>query len=315
MPEPDIPVYLFTGLLSSGKTSFIQETLEDPRFSAGERTLLLLCEEGEEEYEQKRFAAKNVFIESIEDERKINPVNLDRLVKKHDAERVLVEYNGMWMLDKLFQAMPRSWLIYQEMSFAEAGTFLMYNQNMRQLVYDKLKTCDTIVFNRYKDSIDKMDLHKIVRGASRRADIIYEFENGDIEYDDIEDPLPFDINAPIIEIADQDYAIWYRDMGENMKNYDGKTVRFKGVTGTSGALQGGFIIGREMMTCCIEDIRMAGLACLWNGPLPQTGRWVVITAKIGVQKHKVYGGKVGPVLRVLTLDPATEPEQPVATFY
>ena len=39
----DIPVYLFTGFLESGKTKFIQETLEDERFNAGEKTLLLLC--------------------------------------------------------------------------------------------------------------------------------------------------------------------------------------------------------------------------------------------------------------------------------
>ncbi len=315
MPEQDIPVYLFTGLLDSGKTTFLQETLEDPRFNAGERTLVLLCEEGEVELKPERFPGRNVFIERIEEERKINPVNLDRLVQKHGAERVLIEYNGMWMLDKLFQAMPQSWLIYQEMSFAEAGSFLLYNQNMRQLVYDKLQTCDTIVFNRYSERIDKMPLHKVVRGASRRAEIIYEYEDGEIDYDDIEDPLPFDINAPLIEIEDEDYALWYRDMGENMDSYDGKTVRFKGVTGRSGELKGGFVIGRQVMTCCVQDIRMAGLACLWDGPQPQVGRWIVITAKIEVRKHRAYGGRVGPVLKVLSVDPASEPDQPVATFY
>ena len=46
-----IPVYSFTGFLDSGKTKFIQETLEDERFNAGERTLVLLFEEGEEEYD------------------------------------------------------------------------------------------------------------------------------------------------------------------------------------------------------------------------------------------------------------------------
>ena len=44
-----IPVYLFTGFLEAGKTKFIQETMEDPRFNEGERTLLLICEEGLEE--------------------------------------------------------------------------------------------------------------------------------------------------------------------------------------------------------------------------------------------------------------------------
>lgn len=43
----DMPVYLFTGFLESGKTSFIDETLADKRFNNGQRTLLLVCEEGE----------------------------------------------------------------------------------------------------------------------------------------------------------------------------------------------------------------------------------------------------------------------------
>ncbi len=45
MPKQEeyIPIYLFLGFLESGKTKFIQETLEDKRFYAGEKTLLLPC--------------------------------------------------------------------------------------------------------------------------------------------------------------------------------------------------------------------------------------------------------------------------------
>ena len=50
----DMPVYLFTGFLESGKTSFIDETLADKRFNNGQRTLLLVCEEGEAEYDESR---------------------------------------------------------------------------------------------------------------------------------------------------------------------------------------------------------------------------------------------------------------------
>ena len=48
----EIPVYLFTGFLESGKTSFIRDLLNDPNFAEGERTLLFLCEEGEEELDK-----------------------------------------------------------------------------------------------------------------------------------------------------------------------------------------------------------------------------------------------------------------------
>ena len=311
----DIPVYLFDGFLEAGKTSFIQDTLEDERFNEGENILVLLCEEGEVEYDSSKFAAPNVFIELLEDERKLNPVNLERLVNKHNAEMIIIEYNGMWMLDKLFQAMPQNWIIYQEMCIADSNTILSYNANMRQQTYDKLQTCNTIVFNRCKPDVDKMELHKLVRGANRGTDIIYEYEDGNIENDDIEDPLPFDVNAPVIEIADRDYAIWYRDMGEDMESYDGKTVRFKGICGKSGALKDGFVIGRQIMTCCVEDIRMGGLACLWDGKQPESGSWVWVTAEITIRKHKVYGGKQGPVLKVSKIEKAAPPVEPVCTFY
>ena len=61
----EIPVYLFVGFLESGKTKFIQETFEDPNFDSGDKTLLLVCEEGEEEYNQKKFAFPGVTLYNL----------------------------------------------------------------------------------------------------------------------------------------------------------------------------------------------------------------------------------------------------------
>ena len=132
MNENDIPVYLFTGFLESGKTKFIQETLCDERFNKGEKTLLLVCEEGVEEYEPDEFSGENVFIKIVEEESELSEELLRSFIKETDAERVVVEYNGMWMLDSLYQAMPEEWVVYQEFMFADATTFLTYNQNMRR---------------------------------------------------------------------------------------------------------------------------------------------------------------------------------------
>ena len=134
----ELPVYLFTGFLEAGKTRFIQETLEDERFNAGERTLLLVCEEGVEEYAPEQFSGKNVFIEVLDDSSQLNADHLAKLQMAHNAERCVVEYNGMWLLDELYQNMPEDWVIYQEICFADANTFLSYNANMRQLMVDKL---------------------------------------------------------------------------------------------------------------------------------------------------------------------------------
>lgn len=311
-----IPVYLFTGFLDAGKTRFIQETLCDERFNKGERTLLLLCEEGEEAYDPTSFGGKNVFIEPVDSESDLNPQNLQSLLTAHKAERVLVEYNGMWMLGSLFQNVPENWAIVQEFLFADARSFASYNQNMRQLVYDKLQSCELCVFNRWDDTVDQMALHKIVRGASRRADIAYETPDGSVSYDEMEDPLPFDLNAPVVDIKDCDYALFYRDLSDDMNQYNGKTVRYKAMVVKSPKLpDDSFVFGRQLMTCCVEDIQFTGLICLWpEAKTLSTEEWAVVSARVELRFHKGYGRK-GPVLTVTSAEPCDPLEQPVATFY
>ncbi len=312
----DVPVYLFTGFLESGKTKFIQETLEDRRFCNGERTLLLVCEEGEEEYAPDQFADKNVFIRVINSQEELNAEALKRFLDETKSARVVVEYNGMWLLDALYGAMPEGWMVYQEFMFADAGTFITYNANMRQLVYDKLKSCELVVFNRFNGSMDKMEFHKIVRAASRRADIAYEYVGGKVEYDDIVDPLPFDLNADIVEIGDDDYAEWYRDMSEEPKKYENKTVRFKCRALVRKKMPDHtFIVGRHVMTCCVEDIQFAGLVCQWDkADTVKDDTWIILTARINFKFNRAYSKK-GPVLTYIDSTPCDAPEQPVATFY
>jgi hypothetical protein len=311
----DIPVYLFTGFLESGKTKFIQETLEDPRFNAGERTLLLLCEEGMEEYTPDAFSASNIFIEIVDTQEALTAPNLQGLLKKHRAERVVVEYNGMWMLDLLYDALPKGWVVYQEFMFADASTFLSYNANMRALVVDKLKSCEMVVFNRFLPQMNEMDFHKIVRGVNSGTQIAYESPNGQVRYDDIEDPLPYDLNAPVVEISDESYAIWYRDMAENESRYDGKTVRFKGLLIKNKKLpENHVLVGRSVMTCCADDISFGGFDCLFSEEVPEGKHWMMVTAKITFEYSPLYKG-TGPVLKNCTVQPTQKPQQEVATFY
>ena len=311
-----MPVYLFTGFLESGKTKFIQETLEDKRFCNKEKTLLLVCEEGEEEYAPEQFATDTVVIRVLEGQEQLTTENLTKWAQETKADRVVIEYNGMWLLDALYAAMPEGWVVYQEFMFADAGTFLSYNGNMRQLVYDKLKSCELVVFNRFKPDMDKMEFHKVVRAASRRADIAYESTDGKVVYDDIEDPLPFDLNAPVIERGDADFAEWYRDLGETPANYEGKTVRFKcRALKRSKMPENTFIVGRHVMTCCVEDIQFAALVCQWDkADTVQDDSWMILTAKLNFKFNKAYGRK-GPVLIYVSHELCEAPEQPVATFY
>ncbi len=313
----DHPVYLFTGFLESGKTKFIRETLCDPNFfdDRNMRVLVIMCEEGEEELDPSEFASDNVSIEYLDDEKYINTDKLSALCRKHDADLIIIEYNGMWLVKDLFEAMPDDWYVYQEVMMTDASTIEVFNANMRNLVVDKLSSADLVVFNRCDADTVIEDLHKIVRGVSRRADIIYQRVDGSAAYDDIEDPLPFDVEAPVIGIGDNDYALFYRDLGDNMPSYDGKTVTFLGEASRDERLpKGGFIIGRPVMTCCVEDIAFSGLFCENGADKVSLPGWFRIKAKISVKSCSVYGRR-GPVLNFISATPESAPEDPVATFF
>ena len=313
----ETPVYLFLGFLESGKTKFIQETLEDPRFSSGEKTLLLVTEEGVEEYETIRFAdAENVDLVVIEDKEQLTETYLTELQIKYGFDRVVVEYNGTWMLEDFFNAMPEGWMINQVMTFFDSNTFLNYNANMRQFTFDKIQNAQLVVFNRFSDDMDKMAFHKIVRGISRRCDIVYEHADGKADFDDIEDPLPFDINAPVIQIEDKDYAFFYRDLTENLDAYIGKKVKFKGIVATDKRLSPqDIVVGRHVMTCCEADIEYSGIAVVLPTDLAVATRdWLTVEGKIEFKKHYVYKGK-GPVLMGTKVEKCAPPEEQLAVFY
>ena len=311
-----LPVYLFTGFLEGGKTSIIQESLSDQNFNSGEKTLIILCEEGIEELDASQFWGKNVSIVTIDSEEEFTKENLLKLTSGKKLDRIIIEYNGMWLLQTLYDNFPENWGIYQNMMFADANTFINYNNNMRQLVYDKVKDAEMLVLNRTSDRIDKEEIHKIVRGISRRTAIVYDYPDGHVEYDEIEDPLPFDLDAEVVEITDDDYAVWYRDMSEELLKYNGKKVKFKGIIANDPRLpKNSTIIGRHVMTCCVDDIQYSGMICMFKNEVKlKTRDWVTVKGTLKIEPHKLYRNQ-GPVLYVESTEFAVPPKQEVATFY
>ncbi len=310
-----IPVYVFTGFLDSGKTKFIQETLEDPRFNAGERTLLLVFEEGEEEFDISAYPHQNVYVEVL-DQQSVTQKDLQALTKKYKAQRVVAELNGMQLVGDLYTRFPEEWAVAQEVMFADSTTFMAYNANMRNLVMDKLVGAQMVVFNRLTPGADTMPFHKLARAANRRIDILYDYTDGTTAFDDVVDPLPFDINAPVIQVNDEDYALWYRDVSEEPEKYEGKTVCFKGqVAMLRREKEGMFAPGRFVMTCCADDIQFCGIPCRYPDSKNLKSRsWVQVTARITAEKHTLYKGELGPVLTAISVTSAEPAEQDVVTF-
>ena len=251
MDDIRVPIYLVTGFLESGKTTFLDFTLQQEYFAIDGKTLLILCEEGEEEYDMDKLKLTNTVVEVIEDEEDLTPQRLAAMDIIHQPERVVIEYNGMWLVSKFEQMeLPEGWGIEQEITCVDATTYQVYMANMKSLFMDMIRNTDMVVFNRCKEGDPLPAYRRGIKVANQSAEVIFENEEG--EMDDIfQDEMPFDINAPIIEIPPEDYGIWFVDAMDNPDKYVDKIVRFKGrVMKPRGMGSKFFVPGRAAMTCC-----------------------------------------------------------------
>jgi hypothetical protein len=228
----------------------------------------------------------------------------------------VAELNGMQLVGDIYSRFPENWAIAQEVMFADSTTFMTYNANMRNLVMDKLVGAQMVVFNRLEIGEDYMPLHKLARAANRRIDILYEYIDGTTEPDEIQDPLPFDIQAPVIQIADEHFALFYRDITEEPQKYHGKIVRFKAqVAMLRRERNNMFAPGRFVMTCCVDDIQFCGIPCRYSQAKNLKSKsWVMVEAKITAEDHSLYKGEVGPVLTAIAVTEAEPADPDVAEF-
>lgn len=318
----EVPVYIVNGFLESGKTSFIQETMSDPEFSDGAETLLIACEEGEIEYDERLLKRCHTKLVTVEEEKDLNQEFFKECQRVYRPERVMVEFNGMWKLEELLEEeLPKSWVLVQIITTIDTSTFSGYWNNMKALMVAQFKYSDTIIFNRCEKSTDKLFLRRCVKPVNRKGQIIYESADG-VTDDAGEEILPFDLEAPIIEIQEEDYGLWYMDAMDQPKKYDGKTVRFLGMVYKSEKLpKNSFVPGRFAMTCCADDIAFMGMICKVGkeniGSLAfedlKNRQFVTVTAKIRCEFYKEYRGK-GPVLYATSIERADEPEEKIVYF-
>ena len=308
----DIPVYLVTGFLDAGKTDFINGILEDG-FAKKDKTLLLCCEEGENEYNEK--ALRNVTVVTVEEQEELTCSFLKECEKKYRPRQVLIEYNGMWPLEPLYRdILPANWVLYQIMSFVDARTFEVYAKNMGQLMMEKITNADMLVFNRCNEELRTALRGRNLRMVNRRADIYLENEDGTSEDYLTGDECPFDLDQDIIDIPDDDYGVWFVDVMDHPDRYDGKLVHMKLVMCHSKKYPGIHCPGRFAMVCCENDITFYGLIAKGDGLDQYENRdWIEVTARMSVEKHKAYKGK-GPVMNVLSIAPCEKPAQEVVTF-
>ncbi len=308
----DIPVYLVAGFLDSGKTNFINGVLEDG-FARQDKTLLLRCEEGEEEYNPQ--ALDNVTVVDIEDEAGLTCSRMKELEKKYRPKQVLIEYNGMWQMERLYrEVLPANWVLYQIMTFVEAGTFELYAKNMGQLMMEKITNADLLVFNRATPELRESLRKRNLRMVNRRADIYFENTDGTSEDYLTGDECPFDLNQPVVDVPDDDFGVWYVDVMDHPDRWAGKDVHMKLLMCHSKKYPGIHCPGRFAMVCCENDIQFLGLIAKGIGLKDYNNRdWIDVTARMAVENHDAYQGK-GPVMHVMSIAPCAKPAQDVVTF-
>ena len=314
MAEPDVMVYLMTGFLDSGKTQFLKFTLEQEYFQIEGTTLLILCEEGEEEYDPQEMKKYNVVIEHVEDQEELTAQWLEEMNEKYSPERVVVEYNGMWKVSD-FEALelPKGWGIEQKLTTVDTSTFQMYLANLKPLFVEMVRNSEMVLFNRCTDKKPLSGYRRSVKVVSPQAEVIFEDEQGEVE-NIFEDDVPYDLNAPVIEVRREDYGIWYVDVMDNPDRYKGKTVEFTArVLKPKGFPSKVFLPGRMAMTCCADDTTFLGYICKSSyAPKLKPGQWVTVRAKIGFGRVSVYHG-VGPVLEAEHIESA-EPIEELVYF-
>lgn len=310
----EIPVYLFTGFMDSGKTSLILQTLLEEDFGEGAKTLLIACEDGDEEYDEDRLKTANTRLLMVENEEDFTETLLKNINLQYLPDQVFIEYNGTWGMDTILELeLPEGWVIVQSLATVDATTFDMYLNNMRAMIMEQLFKADVVIINRCTDDTPKGKFRRAIKAVNRPAQIVYEREDGMI--DESEEELPFNINQDIIEISDADYAIWYMDAQENYKKYDGKKIEFTGLVYNPDKMKKGVMVpGRFAMTCCIEDITFLGFKCKYpdSKSIPHKS-WIHIVAEIRVEFAMEYKGK-GPVLYPVSIEPAQKPEDELVYF-
>lgn len=306
------PVFIINGFLESGKTEFICYTLEQPYFQIKGRTLLILCEEGENEYEEKLLKKSRTDLVLIEDEEEFNTAHLMELEKQYKPERILIEYNGMWNFKNM--KLPFHWRVEQQITTIDASTFPMYYTNMKSLLAEMIRGSEMIIFNRCDGIEDLSSYKRNVKAINQRADIIFEDSEGEINQI-FEDDLPYSLDAPVLELDNEGYGIWYLDSLDHLERYIGKTVQFLAMVMKPKEFpKGYFIPGRMAMTCCAEDMAFLGFACKYAQADKLTDKqWVKVTAKVEKEYFEDYQGE-GPVLHAISVEQARAPKETVISF-
>ncbi len=303
------PVFIINGFLDSGKTTFIIDTLKNDGFYKQGSTLLLVCEEGEVEYDKDELEKYNVHIETFDEVEGFNPEKLYELTESIHPDRIVIESNTMWDQSKL--KFPSTFQVAQIVSFIDFSTFGVYYNNMRQMFVDNLRFSDLVVINRCENPEELAPYQTSLKLINGNAQWIAMNSKGEVQ-EAFEAPLPYDIEQDVIKIEDEHYARWYIDTFDHKERYNGKTVEFNGLMLRSRKLpKGTGVLGRYALTCCDKDMQFYGHLCIIdNGIKIKSKTWVKVVAVVKYEYSEEYEEEE-VVLYPISIEKIKEIDEPI----
>ena len=306
------PVYICTGFLDSGKTTFIKDTLMQQDWIEDGPTLLLQCEEGEEEFSEEYRDENGMFLFNIEEREQLNGEFFRNCERIYHPSQVVIEYNGTWELSEIMnENFPENWEIQGVYSTVNGETLDMYLKNMRNMLMNQLTESELIIINRCGEGTDRSAFRRALKIQNPQAQLIFESVDGEIIPQGEED-LPFDLQADPIVIEDVDFGTWYVDAYEHPEHYEHKEVVFLAqLFRPKGMPTSMMIPGRQIMTCCADDIRFYGYPCrVEKGTKIEQRSWARVTARFENESYRPMAPKQ-PILYLVSIEEAERPEDPV----
>lgn len=310
MMIPFIPVYLFTGFLDSGKTTLVKDFLNGLQSNSPSRVLLICCEQGEEEYDCDELYKNDVILKYIEDECSFTYDYILNLIRETSADKVVVEYNGMWKASLPHAIWEKEQLM--ETLIIDTETFEVYLSNLKAIIADKIRTSDLILFGRCNADDDKIAYYRrSVKALNSNANVVFRNDNCDVNIDYVSF-LPYDYTEDHIDISDDVFAAFYIDATENPDRYNGKTVSFTAMVLNPGKdKKGSFIAGRLALTCCSEDLSVFGFICdAENTDVFEVKDWFTIKARMEVEHSEKFDID-HPVCKVIDMQKCDAPAREV----
>jgi len=250
------PIYIVSGFLDSGKTSFLKEVLRDPGFNTGEKTLIIAFEEGDEEYSKEFLEETNsevLYLDSLDDFLIPDQKKID---DEYKPDRVMLELNGLFDDTELLRrGFISNWEIGQYITIFDASKFNLYMTNMKQFAYNHIVKTEMVILNRI-DNEDRMYLRNNIKAINPIVTILYEDKDGNVS--NKLDSNYFDTSKPLT-IKDDDYGMWYMDALEDPEKYKDAQIEINAYYQEDiKEYENAGIFGRRAMVCCANDISNIG---------------------------------------------------------